>query len=327
MKFPNILVTSARGALLYVMKHFCEPGLTEYSELTDTYAVISIQDTAHGGFGFELKPNQYCKDVLTLYFDDITKPQEGVQLISDAQANAIVQFLLAHIEDVDTLLIHCFAGISRSRAVERFAREMLGMPPATDNLYNEFVYAMLKQAWRSAYINSFAVIFLHEQDTMKAWLNNLDRARYYHGVLSENAVIIWNLPYEEAEDLAKAHHHRSFLFGTYQVDQVTVTHCKWSVLVKNKCRVRRAYIPLTVGKGQTWLDHAFQEQFSECLRQLRLSEEKLHNETASLLNQLAQRQNEMKCSDYSIMIMLHHASDEAYYAKGRYFARATLYHE
>ncbi len=326
MKFPNILVTSARGALLYVMKHFCEPGLTEYPELTDTYAVISIQDTAHGGFGFELKSNQYCKDVLTLYFDDITKPQEGVQ-ISDAQANAIVQFLLAHSEDVDTLLIHCFAGISRSRAVERFAREMLGMPPATDNLYNEFVYAMLKQAWRSAYINSFAVIFLHEQDTMEAWLKNLDRARYYHGVLSENAVIIWNLPYEEAEDFAKAQHHRSFLFGIYQGDQVTVIHCKWSLLAKNKGRVRRAYIPLPVCTGQTWLDPAFQGQFSECLRQLRLSEEKLHNETASLLNQLAQRQNEMKCSDYSIMIMLHHASDEANYAKGRYFARATLYHE
>ncbi len=145
MNYPNILVTSARGALHYVMRHFCEPGLTEYPELTDTYAVISIQDTAHGGFGFELKPNQYCKDVLTLYFDDITKPQEGAQLISDAQANAIVQFLLAHIEDVDTLLIHCFAGISRSKAVEKYAREMLGFPPSNDNLYNEYVYTMLKQ--------------------------------------------------------------------------------------------------------------------------------------------------------------------------------------
>ena len=145
MKTPNILAASAKGALLYVMKHFCEPGITEYPELTDTYAVISIQDTAHGGFGFELKPNQYCKDVLTLYFDDITKPQEGAQLISDAQANAIVQFLLAHIEDVDTLLIHCFAGISRSKAVEKYAREMLGLLPPNDNLYNEYVYTMLKQ--------------------------------------------------------------------------------------------------------------------------------------------------------------------------------------
>ena len=68
MKKPRILVVSAQNALRYVMKHFCEPGVTEYAEETDTYAAISIQDTYGGGFGFELKKNKYCKDVLTLYF-------------------------------------------------------------------------------------------------------------------------------------------------------------------------------------------------------------------------------------------------------------------
>ena len=70
MKKTRILVVSARNALRYVMRHFCEPGVTEYAEETDTYAAISIQDTYDGGFGFELKKNKYCKDVLTLYFDD-----------------------------------------------------------------------------------------------------------------------------------------------------------------------------------------------------------------------------------------------------------------
>ena len=55
MKKPRILVVSAKNALRYVMKHFCEPGVTEYAEETDTYAAISIQDTYGGGFGFELK--------------------------------------------------------------------------------------------------------------------------------------------------------------------------------------------------------------------------------------------------------------------------------
>ena len=107
MKYPNILTTSARGALLYVMKHFCEPGLTEYPELTDSYAAISIQDTVHGGFGFELKQNQYCKDVLTLYFDDIERPQQGAQIMTTAQADQIVRFIHTHANDADTLLIHC----------------------------------------------------------------------------------------------------------------------------------------------------------------------------------------------------------------------------
>lgn len=145
MNYPNILVTSARGALHYVMRHFCEPGLTEYPELTDTYAVISIQDTAHGGFGFELKKNEYCKGVLTLYFDDIEKPQQDAKQMTEGQAAEIIQFIKEHTGDADTLLIHCFAGISRSKAVEKYAREMLGFPPSNDNLYNEYVYTMLKQ--------------------------------------------------------------------------------------------------------------------------------------------------------------------------------------
>lgn len=325
MKYPNILVTSARGALLYVMKHFYEPGLTEYPERTDTYAVISIQDSANGGFGFELKQNQYCKDVLTLYFDDIEQPQQGAQMMNAAQADQIVRFLHAHAEDTDTVLIHCFAGISRSKAVERFARGMYGMPPVSDHFCNAYVYTMLQQAWCSACIHSFAVIFLHKQDTTEQWLKRLDAARYHHGVLSENAVIVWNIPYTEAETYAKAQHHRSFLYGTYREHHVTVSYCQWSLLAKNKGRVRRAYIPSERCTGQTWLDPAFQEQFSEILRQFGISAEKLHVETTVFLNKLAKRQQELQYNDDSILTMLHHAADDDYYAKGRYYARATLY--
>lgn len=145
MKPLNIMTASARGALIYVMQHFCEPGVTEYPERTDTYAVISIQDTAHGGFGFELKENAYCKGVLTLFFDDIGQPQTGAKLMTEAQAAEIIRFIAAHKDDVDTLLIHCFAGISRSKAAARFAREMLGFPPLNDDIYNAYVYEMLKR--------------------------------------------------------------------------------------------------------------------------------------------------------------------------------------
>ena len=147
MKKPRILVTSARNALHYVMGYFCEPGVIEYAENTDTYAAISIQDTYGEGFGFELKKSKYCKDVLTLYFDDIEEPEHGLRLISFQQAVAIVKFIKAHSEDVDTLLIHCFAGVSRSRAVGVFAREMLDIPPTDENDYNKYVYSLLCQVW------------------------------------------------------------------------------------------------------------------------------------------------------------------------------------
>ena len=100
------------------------------------------------GFGFELKKNKYCKDVLTLYFDDIEEPEHGLRLISFPQAIAIVKFIKAHAEDVDTLLIHCFAGVSRSLAVGVFSREILDIPPTDETDYNEYVYAILNRAWR-----------------------------------------------------------------------------------------------------------------------------------------------------------------------------------
>jgi predicted protein tyrosine phosphatase len=157
MKKPRILVVSARNALRYVMRHFCEPGINEYAEKTDTYAAISIQDTIDGGFGFELKKNKYCKDVLTLYFDDIEEPEHGLRLISLPQAKAIVEFIKAHSEDVDTLLIHCFAGVSRSRAVGAFACEMLEIPQTVEPYYNKYVFDMLNKAGKSLWLRDFPV--------------------------------------------------------------------------------------------------------------------------------------------------------------------------
>ena len=147
MRKPRILVTSAREALRYVMSHFCQPGVTEYPENSDKYAAISIQDTIGGGFGFELKKNRYCKGVLTIYFDDIEQPENGLKLIGASQAKQIIEFINRH-KDVDTLLIHCFAGVSRSRAVGMFAREMLGIQPTNEADYNHYVYEMLKNNWR-----------------------------------------------------------------------------------------------------------------------------------------------------------------------------------
>lgn len=85
--------------------------------------------------------------MLTLQFDDIVRPVEGAQLFTDGMAEQIIRFILAH-RDVDTLLIHCYAGQSRSRAVGAFAVWLLG----GDNseyfeLYdpNEYVYDKLMQ--------------------------------------------------------------------------------------------------------------------------------------------------------------------------------------
>jgi len=146
MKKPRIIVTSAREALSYVMRH------NDYPRKTDTYAVISIQDAWCGGFGFQFTENKYCKGVLTLYFDDIEEPEPGYTLFDKKQALDIIYFLTKY-QNVDTLLIHCYAGISRSRAVGVFAREMLDIPPTDAKMFNDYVYNLLKVVYENIEMN------------------------------------------------------------------------------------------------------------------------------------------------------------------------------
>ncbi|MFR0951123.1 MAG: hypothetical protein ACLSFT_11715, partial [Ruminococcus callidus] len=121
----RVLVKSVYDAFEYVMQHFYCFGQADMAERKDTYAVISIQDTHTQGFGFQFCENQFCKGVLTLYFDDIIREVDGAVLFTDEMADQIIAFVLAH-RSVETLLVHCYGGQSRSRAVGAFAVEMLG---------------------------------------------------------------------------------------------------------------------------------------------------------------------------------------------------------
>ena len=145
----RILVRSVHEAFEYVMAHYYPFGQAEFAEKTDTYAVISIQDSHTGGFGFCFQENQYCKGVLTLQFDDIVKEVEGVVLFTKEQAEAILDFVELH-RDADTLLIHCYAGQSRSKAVGAFLIKMFGKDNSRyfeTGSPNQHVYQMLEKVW------------------------------------------------------------------------------------------------------------------------------------------------------------------------------------
>lgn len=150
----RVIVKSVHGAFGYVMEHYYPFGMekeaAEEGSLTDTYAVISIQDSHMKGFGFQFTENQFCKGVLTLVFDDVVKEVEGAVLFNDDMADKIIEFIEKHRRNVDTLLLHCYAGQSRSRAVGAFAVEMLGgdnsryFEEGTPNMY---IYDVLEAAW------------------------------------------------------------------------------------------------------------------------------------------------------------------------------------
>lgn len=121
----RVVVKSVYDAFDYVMQHYYPAGLEEFAEKRDTYAVISIQDTHTRGFGFAFNENQFCKGVLTLYFDDIAGEVDGAVLFDEEMALKIIDFIENH-QNAETLLVHCYGGQSRSMAVGAFAVKMLG---------------------------------------------------------------------------------------------------------------------------------------------------------------------------------------------------------
>lgn len=145
----KVLVKSVFDAFEYVMDHYYCFGQLSLAEQQDTFAVISIQDAVTGGFGVQFQETRFCKGVLTLYFDDIVQETEGAVLFDSSHAAQILDFIEAH-KDVDTLLVHCYAGQSRSMAVGVFAVKLLG---GDNRSYfvkaapNQHVYKTLDRAW------------------------------------------------------------------------------------------------------------------------------------------------------------------------------------
>lgn len=122
----RIIIKSLYDAFDYVMSHYYPYGLEEFAEKTDTYAVISFQDSHTGGFGITFAENDFCKGVLTLYVDDIFKEVEGLVLFGEDHAKQIIDFVDSH-KDVDTLIVHCYAGQSRSVAAGAYLMEYFGV--------------------------------------------------------------------------------------------------------------------------------------------------------------------------------------------------------
>ena len=87
-------------------------------------------------------------------FEDTDFPQDP-RAITDEQAGAIVKLLIEISEsDVECLIVHCFAGVSRSRAVLLFFQEVILGNPIEDIkrtpyvTHNRLVYSSLVKAYR-----------------------------------------------------------------------------------------------------------------------------------------------------------------------------------
>ena len=84
------------------------------NKISDTgYCIISIRDIGKEPINnFKLRKN--VVDVLSLSFDDVIEPSTG--MASD-DARRVVSFIRSNIKRIDTIVIHCFAGQSRSYTI------------------------------------------------------------------------------------------------------------------------------------------------------------------------------------------------------------------
>ena len=142
----RVLLKSVFDCFEYVMDHYYPFSLEEFASAKDSYAIISIQDWHNGGYGFVFTENAFCKGVLTLYFDDVDRQVNGAKMFDRQQASQILDFISQH-QDVDTLVIHCYAGQSRSRAVYNFVMETLGHRENMITGGNQQVYDLLKEVY------------------------------------------------------------------------------------------------------------------------------------------------------------------------------------
>lgn len=150
----KIKIMSVFDAFDYVLNHYAPYGLEDDSLFKDSFAIISIQDAQSNGFGFEFTESKFCKGVLTLEFDDVYKKVRGTVSFNKDMANQIIDFLEEYDGKVDTLIIHCYAGQSRSRAVGAFAKYFIGDDNTKlieNGSINMFVYDMLMKEYNKRY--------------------------------------------------------------------------------------------------------------------------------------------------------------------------------
>ncbi|WP_283742988.1 hypothetical protein [Sideroxydans sp. CL21] len=109
------------------------------------WSVISITD-----INFVDAPLQSgWQDVLRLKFDDISEiNHDGYVRMGELQARAVIEFVQRMNEDkrCEGILVHCWAGVSRSAAVAKWISERYRLSFPKDYAYaNQHVYMLLRE--------------------------------------------------------------------------------------------------------------------------------------------------------------------------------------
>ena len=129
---------------------------------SDNVAIISVNTYTHwnGQFEEETPFDKFGdftnKNILKLWFDDVSEPTEwrgmNDKLFNVDDARKVVEFIKEKQDNVDTFIVHCTAGISRSGAIGMFIKDYFGCEIESENnlIPNPLVSAELRKfVWLS----------------------------------------------------------------------------------------------------------------------------------------------------------------------------------
>lgn len=144
--------------------------------------IISISEPHSKVPSFDLK-NEHVKDVLPLFFDDITEEEYKVapdlKLMHPFHVEAIKEFLDKYKDTDYTLIVHCYAGISRSSAVAAACALYLGL---SDNfIWDDYYYS--PNTYVFTLMNEQLKLGLTPEDITKRYRHNQRKYDEYYNVL------------------------------------------------------------------------------------------------------------------------------------------------
>jgi hypothetical protein len=129
--------------------HFFAQYYAEQVDPASNWAVISISDPT---MRKEVKLNPNWRYKLELDFHDIDTEFKGFTLFNNDMAKQIIDFVKDMIsKGIDVIVVHCWAGQSRSKAVAKFISDYFGYlttyPIKWDEPYNKHVYEVLQATY------------------------------------------------------------------------------------------------------------------------------------------------------------------------------------
>ena len=146
---------------------------SDYTGIKDNHLLISIRNPHQS---LQLPASPYCKGTLVLNFEDFEDFNEDRVCFDVGMAKEILKFVDTHCHKVNTIVCHCWAGASRSVAVNSALSKILNNKDDdvwSHGVANSLVYVTILDTYFSdpQYNKTWPAMFYLRKKAMKMSLS------------------------------------------------------------------------------------------------------------------------------------------------------------